>query len=109
MLTRLEKKIQFIREQPEPVRMRYLFLCLCVAMFFIVIIWLFSLQESVSEIAKTKVVLPQTNIQNDAKSLQSLLNKDLPLQIKNNVSGDEGSPLEAQVKENNNDSVIKNQ
>ncbi len=94
MLTRLEKKIEFIRQQPEPVRMRYLFLCLSIAMFFIVVIWLFSLKESVTEITKTKIVLPETNMQNDAKSLQGLLNKDLPLQIKNSTSEESGNPLE---------------
>lgn len=96
MLTRLEKKIEFIRQQPEPVRMRYLFLCLSIAMFFIVVIWLFSLKESVTEITKTKIVLPETNMQNDAKSLQGLLNKDLPLQIKNSTSEEGGNPLEIQ-------------
>lgn len=96
MLTRLEKKIEFIRQQPEPVRMRYLFLCLSIAMFFIVVIWLFSLKESVTEITKTKIVLPETNMQNDAKSLQGLLNRDLPLQIKNSTSEEGGNPLEIQ-------------
>ncbi len=95
MLTRLEKKIQFIREQPESVRMRYLFICLFASMFFILVIWLFSLKESVSEITKTKIVLPE-NKSTESQSLESLLNKDLPLRIQN--QNKEGDPLEEVLK-----------
>ena len=95
MLTRLEKKIQFIREQPESVRMRYLFICLFASMFFILVIWLFSLKESVSEITKTKIVLPE-NKSTESQSLESLLNKDLPLRIQN--QNKESDPLEEALK-----------
>jgi hypothetical protein len=95
MLTRLEKKIQFVREQPELVRMRYLFICLFASMFFILVIWLFSLKESVSEITKTKIVLPE-NKSTESQSLESLLNKDLPLRIQN--QNKESDPLEEALK-----------
>ena len=95
MLTRLEKKIQFIREQPESVRRRYLFICLFASMVFILVIWLFSLKESVSEITKTKIVLPE-NKSTESQSLESLLNKDLPLRIQN--QNKEGDPLEEVLK-----------
>ncbi|MCW1888019.1 MAG: hypothetical protein KIH67_000475 [Candidatus Moranbacteria bacterium] len=95
MLTRLEKKIQFIREQPESVRMRYLFICLFASMFFILVIWLFSLKESVSEITKTKIVLPENKME-EGQSLESLLNKDIPLRIQN--QNGEGDPLKEVLK-----------
>jgi hypothetical protein len=80
MLKVIEKKILFIREQPENVRMRYLFLCLGVSMFFILVIWLFSLKETATEITKTKIPLPQLEeVGDEAKSLQSLIKKDIPL------------------------------
>lgn len=82
MFKALEKKILFIRQQPEEIRMRYLFVCLFVSMFFIIIIWLFSLQESAREITKTKIILPPTEeIKNEGKSLEALINSDQPLRV----------------------------
>ena len=64
-------------------------------MFFILVIWIFSLKESVSEITKTKIVLPENKIEG-SQSLESLFNKDLPLRIQNQSGG--GDPLEEALK-----------
>jgi hypothetical protein len=42
----INKKIEEIRKQPEHIRMRYVWSGVFVVMFLIVIIWLFSLQET---------------------------------------------------------------
>jgi hypothetical protein len=82
MLRAIEKKILYIREQPENVRMRYLFMCLGASMFFILVIWLFSLKEAATEITKTKIPLPPLEeVKEEGKSLQSLVKKDIPLGV----------------------------
>lgn len=42
----INKKIEEVRKQPEHVRVRYVFGAVAVVMFFIIIIWLFSLQDT---------------------------------------------------------------
>jgi hypothetical protein len=83
MFERIEKKILDIREQPEAVRMRYLLLCLGVTMFFVVLIWVFSLKESVSNISKENlnVSLPTLPAES-SKSLESLVNNNESLKTK---------------------------
>lgn len=70
MLEWIEKKILEIRQEPEPVRMRYLLLCLGVTMAFVILIWIFSLQESVHNISRTQVTLP--TLPDTETSLESL-------------------------------------
>lgn len=52
MARSLWEKIEWIREQPEHIRMRYVFGCLLVSMAFILGIWLLSLKESFRSIGK---------------------------------------------------------
>ncbi len=42
----ISDKIENIRRQPEHIRLRYVWLGVIVSMIFIVIIWIFSLQET---------------------------------------------------------------
>lgn len=42
----ISNKIENIRRQPEHIRLRYVWLGVIVSMIFIVIIWIFSLQET---------------------------------------------------------------
>jgi len=42
----INRKIEEIRRKPEHIRMRYVWGAVAIAMFFIIIIWLFSLQET---------------------------------------------------------------
>lgn len=77
------KKIEEIRQKPEQVRMRYVFLSLFVSMFFVVSIWLLSLEESVQNLKKS---VPQSSSDERADSskeeqpsLNSLLQKATPI------------------------------
>ncbi len=42
----ISDKIEKIRRQPEHVRLRYVWAGVAIVMFFIIIIWIFSLQEA---------------------------------------------------------------
>jgi predicted PurR-regulated permease PerM len=83
MIERIEKKILEIRKEPEAVRMRYLLLCLGVTMFFVVIIWVFSLKESVNNISQQELNITIPKLPNEeGKSLESLLKNNEALQTK---------------------------
>lgn len=77
------EKIEQIREQPEHIRMRYVFGCLAVSMTFIIGIWLLSLKESFGNISrdvsntaeKSKEQLPDVKI----PSLEGLMEQNAPL------------------------------
>lgn len=79
------EKIEWIREQPENIRMRYVLGCLFVSMAFILGIWLLSLKESFQSIKrdvpevseKGKELLPA----NGATSLKDLFNQSVPMRI----------------------------
>lgn len=49
----LWEKVEWIREQPEHIRMRYVLGCLLVSMIFIVGIWILSLNESLQNVSRT--------------------------------------------------------
>lgn len=82
----LWQKIEWIREQPEHVRMRYVAGCLFVSMIFIVGLWLLSLQESFQSIRrdvpvgieKGKEMLPDDSA---LSSVNSLLEQQKPLGV----------------------------
>lgn len=77
------EKIEWVRQQPEHIRMRYVFGCLIVSMAFVIGIWLLSLKESFGNISrdvsntaeKSKEQLPDVKM----PSLDSLLEKNAPL------------------------------
>lgn len=83
MINNIWKKIERVREQPEHIRMRYVFICLTVSMVFIIGIWLLSLKENFRNIGrdvsntaeKSKEQLPSVEI----PSLNSLLEQSAPL------------------------------
>lgn len=83
MIERIEKKIVEIRKQPEAVRMRYLLLCLGVTMFFVVIIWIFSLKESVNNVSNQElnITIPKLPVE-DSKSLETLMKNNEALQTR---------------------------
>ena len=80
------EKIEYVRRQPEHVRMRYVILCLIVSMVFILGIWALSLKESFQSVAKE---IPQTvekgkNIlqtNEQSSSLNDLMKQAAPLQV----------------------------
>lgn len=45
----INRKIQEIRQKPEHIRLRYIWGLVAVSMFFIIIIWIFSLEESLKK------------------------------------------------------------
>jgi hypothetical protein len=77
------EKIEWVREQPEHIRMRYVIGCLAVSMTFVIGIWLLSLKESFGNISrdvsntaeKSKEQLPDVKM----PALDSLLEQDAPL------------------------------
>lgn len=77
-------KIEWIREQPEHIRMRYVAGCLLVSMTFILGIWLLSLKESFQHtlrdvpagLEKGKELLPDGTM----PSLSNLLEQAKPLE-----------------------------
>lgn len=81
----LWEKIEWVREQPEHIRMRYVIGSLVVSMVFIFGIWLLSLTENFHSIGqglpavteKSKGLLPK----NDIPSLNSLMDQTKPLQV----------------------------
>ncbi len=50
MFDKIEKKVENIREQPEHIRMRYVWLAVGIVMFLIIFIWLVSLRTSFLQI-----------------------------------------------------------
>ena len=94
MFERIEEKIISIRQQPESVRMRYLFICLAVSMAFVVIIWLFSLKDMARGLSNTNLTntLPALELNQQANSLESLGDKPLDAPATKNT-GNEGNPL----------------
>jgi hypothetical protein len=83
----LWEKIEWIREQPEHIRMRYVIGCLFVSMLFIFGIWLLSVGEGFRSISKEvpavtekgKEMLPK----DQAPSLSDLLEKATPMRVDN--------------------------
>ncbi|HCJ45468.1 MAG: hypothetical protein GW815_03070 [Candidatus Moranbacteria bacterium] len=88
----LWERIEAIREEPEHIRLRYVFGCLTFSMIFIIGIWMLSLEESFRNIKGT---LPETIKtgkdlfpKEETPSLSDLLQKATPLHP------DESKPLE---------------
>ncbi|OGI14870.1 MAG: hypothetical protein A3E38_02275 [Candidatus Moranbacteria bacterium RIFCSPHIGHO2_12_FULL_54_9] len=83
MAKSLWEKIEWVREQPESIRMRYVLGCLLVSMAFILGIWLLSLKESFRSIGqdvpaavdKSRELLPSGG----TPSLNDLLEQAAPL------------------------------
>lgn len=70
MFDKIEKKVADIREQPEHVRMRYVWLAVSVAMFLIIFIWLVSLRTSFLQIHNDPT--SQQNIDDIKKRINEL-------------------------------------
>lgn len=85
MARNIWEKIEWIRRQPEHIRMRYVFGCLLVSMIFISGVWLLSVKESFRNIGrdvpaaaeKGKALLPDGGV----PSLGDLMKKDAPLRV----------------------------
>lgn len=78
MRERIGRKIEEIRQKPEHVRVWYAWVGVLVAMFFVVLIWIFTLQENLSrsapgeDVRKIQEKLPIGKPQEEVKSLDEL-------------------------------------
>lgn len=78
----LSDKIEEIRKEPEHIRHRYVLVAVAVSMFFILIIWLFSLKESFNlssdknEFKNLKEQFNESGPQEELPSLEDLLKKN---------------------------------
>lgn len=94
MALRIWEKIEYVRRQPEHIRMRYLLGCLSVSMLFILVIWILTLHESFTAISKDapnvieqgKEALPEA----PAQSLNDLMEQSESLRVEGSASGEEG-------------------
>ncbi len=86
MMSRVWEKVEYVRAQPEHIRMRYVVGCLLVAMIFILGIWMLSLRESFGT-ASEDLSFPEEKalLENSGgvPSLQDLFQASTPLQLEN--------------------------
>lgn len=89
----ISKKIEEIRQKPEHIRIRYVWGSVAVSMVMIVIIWIFSLEDSLKRIDSNngQVTLPDFK-----KSLEELNNTNPSIQEMNNESSEAQSSEEKQ-------------
>ena len=80
------EKIEEVRRQPEPVRMRYALICIAVSMLFVIGIWMLSVNESFHSVSrdvpqaieKGKQLAPGAT---PAPSLSDMLKQASPLRV----------------------------
>lgn len=78
MRKKIVEKIAEIRQKPEHVRVWYAWASVGVVMFFVIIIWIFTLQENLRESSPTEDVkkiqsrLPLHDGQDEKKSLEEI-------------------------------------
>ena len=103
MAIEIWKRIEYIRQQPESVRMRYLLGCLVVSMLFILSIWLLSLRESFgiisSEVPAAPQSIPEALSGGSGQSLNDLVEGQTPLRVEENQNSGENSFFETQLNE----------
>ena len=71
----INKKIEEIRQQPEHVRIRYVWIAVAVSMFFIILIWLFSLNESFKKTNPASDMKNLPSIKQSIEEMQSIKNE----------------------------------
>ena len=78
MRNRIVEKIEEIRQRPEHVRVWYAWASVLVVMFFVIIIWIFTLQENLRESAPIDDVkriqerLPSADMGQEKQSLEEI-------------------------------------
>ena len=84
-MVNLTEKLENIRRKPEHIRLRYVWALVAISMFFIIIIWFFSLKSSQTQTASplnsvdTSAITEQFNtgkqsLQNASEGFQNALN-----------------------------------
>lgn len=78
----IARKIQEMREQPEHVRIRYVLIGVTISMTFVVVLWIFVIQDNVRKLIDADNPLPNSPLlmQEDQQSLQDILqtSQDVP-------------------------------
>jgi hypothetical protein len=97
MALNIWEKIEEVRRQPEPVRMRYALICLAISMLFVIGIWMLSVNESFHSVSrdvpqaveKGKGLVPGGVA--PAPSLGDMLKEASPLRVDNSekTTGDQ--------------------
>jgi hypothetical protein len=93
MRERIGRKIEEIRKKPEHVRVWYAWVGVLVAMFFVVLIWIFTLQENLSrsapgdEIKKIQSRIPVGRPLEEVRSLDEIFgeqntSKDMKMEVR---------------------------
>ena len=69
------RKIQEMREQPEHVRVRYVLIGVTISMTFVVVLWIFAIQDNVRKLIDTGNPLADSPLlmQDEQQSLQDIL------------------------------------
>jgi len=92
----LQNKIEEIRKKPEHIRLRYVWALVAVSMFFIIIIWFFSLKNSQTQTASplnsvdTSAITEQFNtgkqsLESASEGFQNTLTQQAPDNSANNT------------------------
>ncbi|MFA5777250.1 MAG: hypothetical protein WC906_02320 [Parcubacteria group bacterium] len=92
----INKKIEEIRQKPERIRLQYVWSLVSISMFFIIIIWIFSLGESIKKIPTTDTsALPDIkqnldemqSLKDTAPSIDEMAGDAQPSELQNSTSG----------------------
>lgn len=100
----ISKKIEEIRQKPEHVRIRYVWGSVAVSMVLIIIIWIFSLGDSLKKIDSTN---GQVNFPDFKKNLEELNNINPSIQEMNSEGLSETQGSENQSVSNQNQTEEK--
>lgn len=71
----LENKLNEIRKKPEHIRLRYVWAMVAISMFFVIIIWFFSLKASRTETAPAMNSIDTSKITDQFNEGKQLLEK----------------------------------
>ena len=78
MRKKIAEKIDEIRKKPEHVRVWYTWIAVFIIMFFVVIIWIFTLKESlqrsapIEDVKKIQSRIPSSSLTEEKQSLEEL-------------------------------------
>ena len=68
----INRKLDEIRQQPEHIRIRYVWIMVTISMFLVILIWIFSFKSAINSTSSDKAILP------DLKSAYESQKQELP-------------------------------
>ncbi len=78
MRKKIAEKIDEIRKKPEHIRVWYVWIAVFIVMFFVIIIWIFTLKESLQgaapseDVKKIQSRIPSNSLSDEKQSLEEL-------------------------------------